>query len=345
MPEISELINNFGGCFSPYMFISSITQGIFAGDRRSMQEQMNQDNMEFETMINKRHELYDEDMMAHRREWMRERLSEMRKTRAQQNFALHKLNLESIEVEAFIKKYLPICDNAIHPLLSMADTYKKNDYSQEKCPLQILLLHTKYRELNKYIDVHDYLDELKGQIQNVEFPRWCEDNAEQNSSILNLHAIMKNIPTVVISPYYQVSTHQLLFTMAMWEAQTDTKPLIMPIFSMECDPDSFLDKHNDKKKKLIDIISKVCALLSGCARDIYMLYAFASKPTLPSVLHHNSELANLLKDDKMAELKKVIINEYFVAAESLNTQCDHVKSIAPLANEAYSLLLGLSKKS
>lgn len=340
MPDISEVLNTFGGCFSPYMFISSIIQGIFADDRRSLQEQMAQDNMEFEAMINARHESYDADMISHRREWMHQRLTEMRRTRAEQCFASHKLQLDTIEVEAFIKQYLPISDNAIQPLLTMADTYKKNGYSQEKCPLQILLLHTKHRELNKYIDVYDYLDEIKGQIQNVEFPRWCEENAEQNVSILNLHAIMKNIPTVVISPYYQASTNQLLFTVAMWEAQANTKPLIIPVFSMECDPASFIDKNPEKKKELLNRVSWVCALLSGCARDIYMLYAFASKPTLPSVIFKNKELANLFKDNKMYELKKVILNEYAVAAKTLNGQCEHIKSLAPLASEAQLLLLG-----
>ena len=342
MPDISEVICTFGGCFSPYMFISSFIQMLLAGDRRSLQEQMIQDNMEFEAMINARHESYDADLMVHRREWMNQRLAEMRRTRAEQNFASHKLQLDSIEMEAFIKKYLPISDNAIQPLFTMADTYKQNGYSQEKCPLQILLLHTKHRELNKYIDVYDYLDEIKGQIKNVEFPRWCEDNAEQNVSILNLHAIMKNIPTVVISPYFQASTKQLLFTVAMWEAQANTKPLIVPVFSMECDPISFSDKEPEKKKALLNTVSWVCALLSGCARDIYMLYAFASEPTLPSVVFKNKELANLFNDSKMSELKKVILNEYDVAAKTLNSQCDHIKSLAPLATDAQTLLLGIN---
>lgn len=339
---VSEVVNTFGGCFSPYMFITSITQGVFAKDRRSLQEQMNQDNMEFEAMINRRHELYDAEIMAHRREWMQQRLTEMRRTRAEQSFALHKIQLDDVEVEAFIKGYLPICDNAIRPLLSLADSYKQNGYSQDKCPLQILLLHTKHRELNKYIDVYDYLDELKGQIKNVEFPRWCEENAEQNVSILNLHAIMKNIPTVVISPYYQASSQQLLFTIAMWEAQSDTKPVIVPIFSMECNPAGFIDKNADEKCKLISQISKVCAILSGCARDIYMLYAFSARPTLPSVLARNEELVNVLKDEKFSELKKVVINEYAVAAKSLGTQCGYIKSVAQLAFEAQALIIRLS---
>lgn len=343
MSGILETIEGFGGCFSPYMFICSITQGIYAYDRRSLQEQMSKDNMELEIMLNERHIRSDAEMIAHRRVWMQQRLNEMRRTRAEQNFALNNLQLSSIEVEAFIKEYLPICGNTIQPLIEMTDRYKKSGYAQESCPLQVLLLHTKHKELNKYIGVYDYLDGLKEQIKNVEFPRWCEDNAEQNTSILNLHAIMKNIPTAVISPYYQASTSQILFTIAMWEAQSDTKPLIVPVFSLECDPDCFLSKNSAKRDELIDKISKVSALLSGCVRDIYMLYAFGDKPTLPSVLSNNAELSAFFEDAQVSELKRVIINEYDVAAKSLNTQCDHIKSIASLASEAYSSLLKIQK--
>lgn len=333
MADLVGAICDFGGCFSPYMFISSITQGIFADDRRSLQELMAQDNMEFQKKLNDRHVKSDKEIMNLRRQWMQEKLVAMRRTRAEQNFALHQLKLDSKEIEVFFKSYLPISPNTINTLMHTAEAYKKLGYSQSQCPLNVLVLHTKHSELNKFVDIYDYLDGLQNQIKNVSFPRWCEKNAEQNVAILNLHAVMKNIPTVVISPYYQESQDSILFTVAMWDAQSDVKPLIVPIFSMPC-YGAFSTGGTDKKKDLLNNISMVSALLSGCARDIYALYAFGAQPTLPSVLESNTELVALLQHPDMSELRKVLYDEYDVAVKAFSTQTDSVKSLAPMASDA-----------
>lgn len=333
MDGIVKTVCDFGGCFSPYMFISSITQGIFASDRRSLQEQMTQDNMDFQKWLNEYQEQSDLEMMEQRRRWMREKLVTMRQQRAEQNFAMHQLKLDTTEMQAFFKSYLPISPNTIKTLIHTSNEYKERGYSQDCCPLNILILHTKHTELNKFVDVYEYLDNLQEQICNVTFPRWCEKNAEQNVAILNLHAVMKNIPTVVISPYYQEPNDSMLFTVAMWDAQSDVKPLIIPIFSMPCNA-AFSITEFDKKKELLNNMSMVSALLSGCARDIYALYAFGAQPTLPSVLRQNKELVDLLQQKEMLELRKVLFSEYDVAFKALSTQSDSVKSLAPMASDA-----------
>ena len=333
MDGIVKTVCDFGGCFSPYMFISSITQGIFASDRRSLQEQMTQDNLEFQRRLNDRHVESDKEMMNLRRQWMQEKLIAMRRTRAEQNFAMHQLKLDTTEMQAFFRSYLPISPNTINTLMHTSDNYRRLGYSQDQCPLNVLVLHTKHNELNRFEDIYDYLDKLRSQIGDVTFPRWCEKNAEQNVAILNLHAVMKNIPTVVISPYYHESNDSMLFTVAMWDAQSDVKPLIVPIFSMPC-YDAFSAAGVDKKRKLLNNMSMVSALLSGCARDIYALYAFGAQPTLPSVLKHNKKLVALLQQTEMSELCKVLYNEYDVVVKALSTQSDSVKSLAPMASEA-----------
>lgn len=336
MTEVNSAIKGFGGSFSPYMFVSSIMQGVFSRDRRGLQEQMMQENLEFQKILNDRHVKNDEEMMNLRRQWMQERLAAMRRTRAELNFAMHQLKLDSKEMEAFFKSYLPISPNIIKTVMHTAERYKRLGYSQNQCPLNVLVLHTKHNELNKYVDVYDYLDNLKEQIGNVTFPRWCEKNAEQNVAILNLHAVMKNIPTVVISPYYHQSQSKMLFTVAMWDAQSDVKPLIVPVFTMPCDAECFSTNEIGKKKELLSKMSMVSALLSGCARDIYSLYAFGAQPTLPLVLGNNKELITLLQQNEMSELRRVLLNEYDVAFKSLSTQSDLVKSLAPMASDAHA---------
>lgn len=344
MPGILDTIEGFGGCFSPYMFISSITQGIFADDRRSLQEKAFLDNVEFEQQLNERHVQSDVEMIGLRRKWMQERLSTMRKTRAEQLFATNQLNLETKEIEAFFRNYLPISPNSITTVFDTANEYRRKNYSLKDCPLNILLLHTKHSEMNKFITVYDYLDGLQDQIQNVRFPRWCEKNAEHNTAILNIHTIMRNIPTVVISPYFQESTNQIFFTIAMWEAQADVRPLIVPFISINCELAS-ITNDIEKKKELLSKISMTSAIISGCARDIYMLYAFGVKPTLPYLLENNSDLYSFLLCEEMNELRIMVLNEYDSAVKALSSQSENVKSLAPLALNAYNELLSMYNRN
>ena len=156
---------------------------------------------------------------------------------------------------------------------------------------------------------------------------------------------MSNIPTLVISPYFQgCSIH---YTASMWEAQSDSKPMIRPLFSVPC-PIEYIDskqpqKFTEEGKKAIqEQIVLISTVVSGCARDSYMLMTQGRTPTLPSYLKTNPRVLEKLLKEENKQLCSFMLNEYNTMSGLLSTtDCpshllsqDEIKRLAVSAKEA-----------
>lgn len=96
---------------------------------------------------------------------------------------------------------MPIKQKVMPQILDAAMRYKVLGYNSD-CPLNVVLLHTTQAALD-YNDICNKLDKNQMQLGNLVYRRWCDKDVAHNSAILNLHAIMSNIPTLVISPFFQ----------------------------------------------------------------------------------------------------------------------------------------------
>lgn len=307
-----------GACFSPYMLITSAIQTVFGFERRSeLEKQSDIAQQHSIELVNAREEFQDE-MEAEKVASMRAKMAIARKYRADERFEQSVLRHRTEELKAYFVRCLPIQQEAIPILLDTAQNYMAKGYYN--CPLNVVLLHTKHTALD-YSSICDELDRNRQLIGNVEYRRWCNKDIAHNSAILNLHAIMSNIPTLVISPNYQGGT--IHFTASMWEAQADTKPMIRPLFSIECpstylaSPKSFTEEG---KKAIENRIALVSTIVSGCARDSYMLMSQGKKPTLPQFLQKNQEIMNRLLSDENKDLCSFMLNEYKSMSELLDKE-------------------------
>lgn len=340
------------GVFSPYMLICSTLQTVFGYDRRKEQDKQADITQQHQLELRKAREEFQDELEAQKIADMRAKMAVARRYRAEERFDQTVLQHRTEELRAFFVHCLPIKQQAIPILLETARNYKTLGYDST-CPLNVVLLHTKQAALS-YEDIFDELDKTRDQIGNIEFRRWCDKDIAHNSAILNLHAIMSNIPTLVISPYFQGGA--IHYTASMWEAQSDVKPMIRPLFSMRCPIEYLLpnQKFTEEGRKAIqEQVTMISTIISGCARDSYMLMTQGKMPTLPSFLKNNPRvLENLLKEGNR-RLCSFMLNEYKTMNELLSTaECpshllsqDEIKRLSTAASEASKELEYITHKS
>lgn len=341
------------GCFSPYMLISSTLQTVFGFDRRKDQVKQADFAQQHQLELRKAREEFQDELEAQKVADMRAKMAVARRYRAEEKFDQTVLQHRTEELKAYFMRCLPIKPQAIPIMLEAARNYKTLGYDSN-CPLNVVLLRTKQAALS-YDDIFNELDRSRDQLGNIEYRRWCDKDVAHNSAILNLHAIMSNIPTLVISPYFQGGA--IHYTASMWEAQSDTKPMIRPLFSVPC-PIEYIDlkqpqKFTEEGKKAIqEQIALISTVVSGCARDSYMLMTQGRTPTLPTYLKNNPRVLDILLKEENKQLCSFMLNEYNTMSGLLSTtDCpshllsqDEIKRLAVSAKEASEELQCITHK-
>ena len=180
-------------------------------------------------------------------------------------------------------------------------------------PLNVILLHTLGNAGIDYDEIVDSLDIYGDKLGNIEYRRWCDKDIARNAALFNLHAILGNIPTAVISPLFW--KNKVHFTAAMWDAQCETKPLVRPLFSIDCD---FMQlKTSDYRKMFQQKLTMITTIISGCARDSYVLLAHGLTPTFPKVLQGDEALRKMLLAKENKPVLDFILNDYRNTIQSL----------------------------
>lgn len=101
----------------------------------------------------------------------------------------------------------------------------------------------------------------------------------------------------------------------MWDAQCETKPLVRPLFSIDCD---FMQlKTSDYRKMFQQKLTMITTVISGCARDSYVLLAHGLTPTFPKVLQGDESLRKMLLAKENKPVLDFILNDYRNTIQSL----------------------------
>lgn len=334
-----------GGCFSPYMVISSALQFVFCKEKRDEQDRSNRSNIEFQEWMSERKNKFEDELNDLKLQWMREKLQFQKTARAEQKFASKELSYKTDEVKLFFQRYLPVDPVCLSIINDVAKQYKKDGYTPNN-PINVILLHVFHDKID-YGAINNQIALAGKEIGNYIVQPWCRKDIAHNSAIMNLHAVMENIPTLVISPFFY--GEKLHFNVAMWEAQADTRPLIRPVFSIDCNEK--LLKSTEGKEEIQKKIGYISTILSGCARDSYMLYTYGMEPTFPEYLKDkkNQDLLHFLKEKECKDIREFILNEYSSASHNLlemdTNSPDAIKLLAKEANQAFeSLSLSLNQK-
>lgn len=341
-----------GHCFSPYMLICSGMQTIFGFERRNDMERQAEINQEFQSELKAAKDQFQEEQKAQEYANLRAKMLVQRKYRAEERFDQTVLQHRTDELRTYFMDNLPIKKEVVSILLDVAKKYKEKNYNSE-CPLNIVLLHTKQNALN-YDGIVDELEKNQNQLGNIVYRRWCNKDAARNAAIFNLHAIMSNIPTLVISPYFQGGA--IHYTASLWEAQAEAKPMIRPLFSMPC-PMEYLDPTcgftKEGREKIQNQMVLISTIISGCARDSYMLMSQGLRPTLPLYLKNNPIILETLLLPENKEICSFMLNEYYSMQKLLEKpECpSHLLTksemgiLADFAKEANNEIKSLTSKA
>lgn len=319
------------GCFSPYMVISSALEFVFGKERREEQERTQRLNQDFQEWMTKRKNDFEDDLNILKIQWMREKLQFQKTAIAKEKYAKKELNSAAAEVQLLLsKEYLPIDEKNLLSLYETAESYMKKGYTQD-CPINIVLFHTVQEKID-YEVINKEITKREFSIGNIVFQRWCNSNVAHNAAILNLHAIMANIPTLVISPFF--FRGDLHFDVAFWEVQADASPLIRRALSFKCDCKSIATEED--KNILQKQIGYISTIITGCARDSYMLFSYGMPPTLPRLLKdkENKDLLEFIQKEECKELRQFVLNEYsYISKKLLEMDTKDPEVMRLLANQ------------
>ena len=297
------------GCFSPYMMISSTLQTVFGFFNRTDQERRSDLSMQHQIELRKAREEFQDELEAQKIADIRTKMAVARKYRAEENFDRNVLQHRTVQLQKFFVSCLPISGSTVPILLATANDYKEKHYDH-RCPLNVVLFHTKQNLLD-YSRIQDELDKTTAELGNIVYRRWCDKDVAHNSAILNLHAVMSNIPTLVVSPCFHDG--KIYFTISMWEAQAEAKPMIRPLITYDCPEEyigprqTFTDEGKVAVEKKLIFITEV---ISGCARDSYMFITQGMIPTLPMFLKKHENVVRLLQEQENLDIRTFILDEY-----------------------------------
>ena len=113
-----------------------------------------------------------------------------------------------------------------------------------------------------------------------------------NASIMNIHFLMSQMPTLVIAPQYRDG--KMYLSGAVWEPQA-SRPLIRPLLNYDFNPVE-AEKSIEYRQKMIDLLHASTSVITGAVRDSYMVLTQGGSPTLPA----------LLNDPKHEEMKRLV---------------------------------------
>ena len=126
-----------------------------------------------------------------------------------------------------------------------------------------------------------------------------------NASIMNIHFLMSQMPTLVISPQYRDG--KMYLSGAVWEPQA-SRPLIRPLLNFDFNPVE-AEKNIEYRNEVIELLHTSVSVITGTVRDSYMVLTQGAKPTLPNLLNDNehTDMKRLVEGN--AELKAFIKGE------------------------------------
>ena len=335
-PATSAAPTQTGSSFSSYMMVSAAVQTLMGFERREGQERAADANERFQLEMQKLKEDHQVELENLKIQAMRNKMKIDRQYRLEEKFESAKLNQLTKELKALLgEKEFPLKKDSFPMIDYYIKEYRKLEYGPQ-VPLNAILLHTLGNIGVDYSEIVDSLDAYGEKMGNIEFRRWCDKDVSRNAALFNLNAILWNIPTVVISPYFW--KEKVHFVVAMWDAQCETKPLIRPLFSIDVKFNELLNEAG--RKKFQERITFISTMISGCARDSYALLAHGLPPTFPKLLLEDQNLREQLVHEDNNQILQFVINEY---TSTRNNLVDNANTSITLSKEENMLLLSAAE--
>jgi hypothetical protein len=331
------------GGFATYTVVNSVLQFLIGKGRRKDKDEQNSQKEEFELKLIKAKEAFNDETEANKSAMTIAKMRLVRQYKLVEQEDRLELSRKRPQLVKFIKEDFPIDPSMINSLLKVVERSKMIEEIGEVAPLNILLLQAHPHVQHGLIN--DMVASMTHPLGAVQYLPWTYKTATGNSMLLNLNVIMRDIPTLVISPRYIEDDKKLYFSAALWDSNADKHPYIRPLFSVDFDHKQLTDPT--KQLELCNKIIFAATVISGCARDSYMLMNYGLPPTFPKLVEHNSWLKNGLTSGECNKITQFVFNEYRSNMTNLLIQAgkaegdgkDDIEYLVKEAQKALSTLL------
>lgn len=292
---------------------NSITSTIMGIGNRSQQEINAEENQLFQIELENLRAEFQDNAEKEKAARMRARMAVLRNHRLKEAAMSHEVQLNSIQIQEFVKHYFPIYPAYLFTLIEDA----KKDIGKYYVRPNVILLHTLQTSLDYHI-IEEKIGVFCKEIRDVNFRQeYCMKDVGGNSTLLNLHAVLGSTPTIVISPYYIKDV--IYVNAAIWEPQS-LQPYIKPIFSFNCERNRLRNNDLEYKKQIEDKLVTVASLFTAVARDSYMAITYGKEPLLDKLLQMEkfSYIKSSLSDKEFKPLLEFLKREYLGTAKLIS---------------------------
>jgi hypothetical protein len=342
---MSNGIPGVGG-FGTYTVVNSALQYILGIGKRKENDEQQLIKENFEKQLVQAKEEFSDEMEAEKLALTRAKMQVARQYKAIESKDRLELTQRRPQLLKFLKEDCPIKPDMIKALTDLADESVRVESQGGIARLNVVMLQP-HSDIDKD-KVNDSLEKLVEQLGGVKFINWAYKPASGNGSLLNLNVIMRDVPTLVISPRYIAADKKVYLSAALWDSNSERHPYIRPLFAM--DFDHKLLREPEQQKRLSNQLIYAATMITGCARDSYMLMTHGLPPTLPTLIKKNEWLRLGFTSPECAKITRFVLNEYRSNLTSLLAQKpmnkddkDAQQSIALLTNEASAALTTILK--
>ena len=305
IPIASQKIN-FPG-YGMFWVANSISSTLLGGKNRRIQMQAHEKNQEFQLEMERARHITDDERMQEEIAFKRRLVALSREQRQEAARESFNAQMQAIELRHYLQYYWPL-----DPLLPQTILQEiRNGADATNARLNVILMHAPLLQLRAYgTDANEQdagiYKEMEYTIKKEDMPlignvNYRKDACQKpdltggNASIMNIHFLMSQMPTLVIAPQYREG--KMYLSGAVWEPQA-SRPLIRPLLNFDYDPVLVTNDIN-YRQQMIDYLHTSISVITGAVRDSYMVLTQGGSPTLPA----------LLNDPKHKEMKSLVTGD------------------------------------
>ncbi len=291
--------------YGMFWVANSISSTLLGWNNRRLQDKAHERNQEFQLEMERARHITDDERMQEDIAFKRRLVALAREQRQEASRLSFNAQMQAIELKYYLQYCWPL-----DPLLPQAILHEiRNDAANVAPRLNVILMHAPLLPLRAYgTDVNaadaPIYKELEYSIKkndvpligNVDFRKDAclrPDLSGGNASVMNIHFLMSQMPTLVISPQY--CEGKMYLSGAVWEPQA-SRPVIRPLFNFDYNPVE-AGKNEEYRIEMIELLHASVSVITGAVRDSYMMLTQGKEPTLPV----------LLNDKEHADMKRLVM--------------------------------------
>lgn len=291
--------------YGMFWVANSISSTLLGWNNRRLQDKAHERNQEFQLEMERARHITDDERMQEDIAFKRRLVALAREQRQEVSRQSFNAQMQAIELKYYLQYCWPL-----DPLLPQAILHEiRNDAANVAPRLNVILMHAPLLPLRAYgtdanaADAQIY-KELEYSIKKNDVPLIGDvdfrkdaclrpDLSGGNASIMNIHFLMSQMPTLVILPQY--CEGKMYLSGAVWEPQA-SRPVIRPLFNFDYNPVE-AGKNEEYRIEMIELLHASVSVITGVVRDSYMVLTQGKEPTLPV----------LLNDKEHADMKRLVM--------------------------------------